>query len=409
MNSYMQAAPPKKLPWAVIFGNTALFIYMVSSIFHVFPSGLPQPSDFVIALAIVVNFLAFIMRVQSRFDPVFLYALGFGGFTFLINIIHFAVLPDLTFLKSSFYYLYNASFFILVISLLRQSPQKTWNVLYMGLLLAIIIELACIKFLPNLRSFRQTGTFANPNQLALWALIASSMLVLLKARARLNIFDILMLLALGYMQTLSLSKAGLISYLLLGMALMVFPALTLRTRFMFLSICMIFTIFGLFEISRIEQFAGSIESVDKAVERLENIGQERDDSLQGRGYSRIMDHPEFLFFGAGEGGYTRFSDFSVGLEMHSGLGTLVFCYGIVGFVLFTGLLYYIARRNDALVVALIAIIFIYGLTHQNIRLADFWLFLAICYAYKEIDFGALGRGIKKAGPNYLPLAGFSKT
>ncbi|MCC6598984.1 MAG: hypothetical protein IT559_09365 [Alphaproteobacteria bacterium] len=383
---------------------------MVTSIFLIFPSGLPQPADFVIALAIGINFLAFIARAQSRFDPVFLYALGFGAFTFLINMIHYIALPDFTFLKSSFYYLYNASFFILVISLMRRSPQKTWRALYYGLVIAIIVEFLVIQFLPSLRGFRETGTFINPNQLAFWSLMAAGLLIVLKAKARLNLLDIGLLLILGYLQLLSLSKAGLICYILLMATLVIVPALTLKTRAVVLFAGFLFLIYGLSEVSRFEHLLENMGPLANAVSRLENIGGERDDSVAGRGYLRIVQYPEFLIFGAGEGGYSRFADFSTALEMHSGVGTLVFAYGFLGSLLFLGLLFYIGRHNDLLVISLIGILFLYGLTHQNIRTADFWLLLAVCYVYKEINFADLARRRRASRLDYTsPVTDFSKT
>lgn len=389
MTTHNLAAPYQKLPWPILFGNTMLFIYMLISIFHIFPSGLPQPSDFIIAIAIFVNGMAFMMQPQARFDQVFIYVVCFGFFTFLVNLVHYFFLPDLTFIKSSMYYLFNAGFFILVVSLLRAAPQQTWRVLYVGLVIAIILEIVSIRFLPSLRGVRETGTFANPNQLAVWALLASCMLVLLKARSRLNILDIALLVGLGFIQTVSLSKAGIISYLLLIAVLMFVPALTARARTFALFFAAVLAIYAMAESTQLASKIEQISNLEKVISRLETIGVERDDSLAGRGYTRIFENPEFLFFGAGEGGYLRFSNAAVGYELHSGLGTLVFCYGFLGLFLFLLLLGFVAHKNDALAIALLGIVFLYGLTHQNVRSADFWLFLAICYTYKDMDFSQL--------------------
>ncbi len=380
---------PERLPWTVAFGNIALFIYASTSIFYIFPSGMPQIPDYILALAMVMLLLGFMMRRESRFDVVFLYALGFGFFTFLINMIHFTILPDPTFIKSSLYYIFNASVFVVTVFLMRRTPEKTWRVLYYGLVAAIILELLYVECVPSLRGFRTTGTFFNPNQLAVWALLASCMLVLLKARARLNVFDLCLLLGLGYIQTLSLSKAGLVCFGLLGVTLLVLPALTLRMRLAFLFACVLLLIFGFFEISRIETLLEQYQNIDQALSRLEDIGGEEDDSLEGRGYNRIWQNPEFVIFGAGEGGYLRFAGFSKALEMHSGVGTLVFSYGVIGLTLFFMVLYAILYKNSALVFCLVSILFLYGLTHQNIRFTPFWLFLGICYAHREIDFRPL--------------------
>jgi hypothetical protein len=408
MQSFSEITPPRRLPWAVWFGNIALLLYMVLSIFHIFPSGLPQPSDFVIALAILLNVVMFVIQPHARFKRDFLFFLGFGLFTFMINFVHFLFMPDTAFLKSSFYYIYNVSFFILAANLIRYSPQHAWKVLYTGLVIAIVLEIIIINFIPSLRGFRETGTFANPNQLAVWSLLAACMLVLLKARSRLNLFDVGLLLGLGFIQTVSLSKAGIICYLLLVGVLVCVPALTARTRLVFVFLSLILAIYGLNEATKFENVISKIGNVEHVISRVETIGLEKDDSLAGRGYTRIAENPGFLIVGAGEGGYLRFSDTTYGYELHSGLGTLIFSYGIIGFCLFVFLLGLVAYRNDKLVVAMLVIVFLYGLTHQNIRTADFWLFLALCYVYKDIDFSTFVRRPRGAGP-YLPASGFSST
>jgi len=68
MKSFARAYLPENLPWTFKFGNIAVFIYASTSMFYIFPSGLPQIPDYILALAIVFAFLGFMMRVNARFD-----------------------------------------------------------------------------------------------------------------------------------------------------------------------------------------------------------------------------------------------------------------------------------------------------------------------------------------------------
>ncbi len=66
-------------------------------------------------------------------------------------------------------------------------------------------------------------------------------------------------------------------------------------------------------------------------QRFSSIGKKSSDSLEGRGYDRIWRYKQNLLFGAGEGADYRFGR---AIEMHSTLGTVLFSYGMPGFLFF---------------------------------------------------------------------------
>jgi len=106
--------------------------------------------------------------------------------------------------------------------------------------------------------------------------------------------------------------------------------------------------------------------------------REMDESVEGRGYDRIVNHPEYLIFGAGEGDWQRFQTELVS-ELHSVYGTILFCYGIVGTALFTWGLFLVCRRTDALSAMCLLPVFVFGLAHQQLRFNLFWVLLAAVY------------------------------
>ncbi|MDZ7736197.1 MAG: hypothetical protein U5P41_08920 [Gammaproteobacteria bacterium] len=92
-----------------------------------------------------------------------------------------------------------------------------------------------------------------------------------------------------------------------------------------------------------------------------------------RGYTRIIEHPGYLLFGAGEGAYHRFLP---KYEFHSSLGTVLFCYGLPGTIAFTAMLWAIIRRRLLPGAILLMPALVYGLAHQGLRFTMFWVMLA---------------------------------
>ncbi|HEY1064471.1 MAG TPA: hypothetical protein VGE52_00115, partial [Pirellulales bacterium] len=94
---------------------------------------------------------------------------------------------------------------------------------------------------------------------------------------------------------------------------------------------------------------------------------------------RIWNHPEYLLFGAGEGAYTRFHS-HINLELHSSLGTLLFCYGLIGLLLFFRTIAVLVRDCGWRVLWYFAPAMAYGLTHNGLRQTEFWLIavLIVC-------------------------------
>ena len=103
------------------------------------------------------------------------------------------------------------------------------------------------------------------------------------------------------------------------------------------------------------------------------------DSLAGRGYDRMINNPEFLLFGAGEGGFERFESAQPG-EVHSSFGTILFAYGLPGLVLFSLFLVMVMRRCGGSRWLLLLPALAYGLTHQGVRFAMFWVLLGVACA-----------------------------
>jgi hypothetical protein len=122
-------------------------------------------------------------------------------------------------------------------------------------------------------------------------------------------------------------------------------------------------------------FLSHLTLFEDVVARLNNIGGQSDDSLQGRGYDRLWLYPQYLLFGAGEQGLERFPETDI--ELHSTLGAVLFGYGVVGAGLFGLLLWRLFRLAGWWDFLYLAPAFAYGLAHQGLRFTLFWTLFAL--------------------------------
>jgi hypothetical protein len=99
---------------------------------------------------------------------------------------------------------------------------------------------------------------------------------------------------------------------------------------------------------------------------------------QIRGYDRIWLNPKIVLYGSGEGKYDRFSSYHQ-LEIHSGFGTILFSYGIMGLITFMLFFYKVIEQRIFFNVLLLSPIILYNLAHQGFRNPLFWAVLASVY------------------------------
>ena len=121
--------------------------------------------------------------------------------------------------------------------------------------------------------------------------------------------------------------------------------------------------------------------VERVTGRLENIGEQQDDTLESRGYIRILGYPEYMVIGAGEGALYRFGDPDDDdqqiREIHSTLGTILFSYGLIGLAVFATAMWRLYRLSSAARLIYLLPPFLYGFTHQGLRFSFLWLLFAV--------------------------------
>ena len=99
---------------------------------------------------------------------------------------------------------------------------------------------------------------------------------------------------------------------------------------------------------------------------------------RSRGYLRVLNYPQYLIAGAGELGLDRFHDEDQ--EFHSTLGTILFSYGIIGFGIFSFMIYRILNFSGFGQIIYFVPPFLFGLTHQGFRPTFLWVLFGVLVA-----------------------------
>jgi hypothetical protein len=374
----------RSLPMSDARRDTALLpfaglaVYMITSVFYVFPSGNPQPADFLLVASIGGTLLLAWNRIPV--DPALYLSVGlFIGWIVLVNATWFMIVGDFTFVKKTVFYLYNIGVFLFVVVAGYHDWRRLKKVIWWSCLVALLLQVGFLELLPR-STWRASGSFNNPNQLGYWALLTISCVAVTKEGDRLGPGDLIALAAGFYVVMLSLSKAASIA----AMVLLVGVGLTCGTRrvagFALAAVLLVALSWEIAAGGLLDRF-GTLEPVSSLTQRLQSIGGQRDDSLAARGYWRLFEFPQYLAFGAGEGAYDRLTDdLGRAKEFHSSIGNLVMSYGVVGLGVFGVLLAVVFLRAPVRSSLYMLPIMLYGVTHMGLRFSLFWVFLGLVYA-----------------------------
>lgn len=366
-------------------------VYLLLSPFYVLHSGLPQPADVTLLLGIIPAMFFISTNPKTRLDLTYLVGFSFAILTVVINGIYFLFYNEPKLMFASMFYFYNFLVFCFVVFLFQISPKLMNYGTYLAIAAIIIVQFIIVYFVDT-AGVRHEGTFNNPNQLAYWSLLMGAMLIVLKRSSSLNLLDMALFSMLAYIQTQSLSKAGLITFGLLVLLMAFSPVANKKLKAIFLMLLCVFTITKVTAPVETQLIITAADNIEAVTQRLGEIGVDRDDSALGRGYGRLLEYPAYLLGGAGEGAHWRFN---ARQELHSGIATILFSYGILGFTLF-GLFVVLVFRHAPLYYGVLMIpIVLYGLTHQNFRNTGFWIFLALCYSYTYFKKATEGERAQK--------------
>lgn len=357
-----------------------LFLFFLLKPFYFFSSGIPQLSDVSLAFIFLLIFLSKDLSFDRRFSGFIFSAALFVFYVFLVNGIWSALL-GISFMRPSIYYLYNLMALFLMLYLYRKLGLKLFQVVYYCVTTSVILQFLLYLLLGG-GSYRTILFFNNPNQLGYYGILCLAIIIVVSEKIKVNSFwFILSVIASLILIAASLSKAAIISIVIMILSVLIFLRRNTKNKWimnaMLLFISIVFILFP----NVFEQF-NDTSLVSNVNDRINNIGEASDDSAAGRGYDRLFRYPEYLIFGAGEGAYYRFES-QVGVsEIHSHLGTLLFCYGIVGFFLFMLIIVQSIWKQHFSIIFPLTGAFLYGLTHNGLRHTFLWMLIGLIFASK---------------------------
>jgi hypothetical protein len=324
-------------------------------------SGVPQIADYYLAALAALVFLGLRFRALRSATPVVVALLAFVGYAALVNFTWAMLLEDLSVLKSTLFYVYDAVLFLTFLTLYAHFGDRLLRVTVLAVAASVLVQAVLSPFAGESFPPRQELFFNNENQLGYFCVLTATIFALGTTRFRVRPgLKVAFYGAVGFLTLISQCRGALLG---LG-ALVVVANLKRPVR-------LVLTVAGLAAVVLALRFAPDF--LGKSYERL-IVGSEYD-SFATRGYDRIVNHPEYVVLGAGEGAYERFRSDLFSSEIHSSFGTLLFCYGLVALSCFACFLLFLCRRDLRAALYLVPA-FVHGSGHQGIRFAFFWAMLA---------------------------------
>lgn len=348
--------------------------------FYLFDNGLPQPADILSTVLLIQLVRTWNGRMAPSLRRVLRALIQFIAYVFLVNLawsfvsFKFTLNAKTGFLMAPSYYVFNGlMFFTFLLMFQRYGERLLWLTVRM-IMGSVFLQVALAFLLHGgaSKDGRSAGMFNNPNQLGYYALLSACLILLGQKRLRLSTPQVTVALAgCSYLALLSASKAALVSIAALAVVLLVS-----RLRTMILA----GLVFGVLIFTE-NPFSIAIDRAQSRIENDQSYG-----FAEERGYDRIWTYPEYTLVGAGEGGYNRFKETSLigAHELHSSMGTLFFCYGIVGTVLLAVFLLRVMRGSQFHIWLVVGTGFAYSMTHQGLRFRLLWLLLGMVVGLREV-------------------------
>ena len=294
------------------------------------------------------------------------------------------------------YYAYNFAVMVAVFALFRKRGDNFIVFTRNALIAAVVLELIATVALPNVvRGIRTVGTFNNPNQLGYWTILVSATYLLTLGSERLKYRDVGILCILGYVSTLSLSKAAMGSYLVLLASALWLQGASARAKFV------LGAVFGIGTIVFVSMSSDGLEQdtlLARALQRFQEIGTREDNTAAGRGYENLAVSPVHdrrrrrRWLRSLRRRRRRAQRNALDFRHHPVFlwdtrQRLVLDHALDGF----------SAGTDGHLIYFVPIC-LYGLTHQGLRASLLWVFLGLVYALARHD----ANGTLSARPGGAP-------
>ena len=344
--------------------------YVILKPYYLLPSGLPQLGD--LLLVVAVPFALLLPQVRETEDAARfkLYMIVFCFYAALVNVGWTFALMYPRMALGATYYLFNLGLLVVCLRIGTLHPKATFLTLAYAVALSAVIQAASAALSYDSARLRQIASFNNPNQLGYWSLLSLCIFWSITGREKIKWYiQAPTAICLIYTAATSLSKSSMIATAFL--CLLHFGR---KPKLLFILLLGIVPAYFVLENTAL---------LERVSSRMHSIGEQQDDSLEARGFPRIVEYPEYILTGAGEGGLFRFdeadeSNQEVQIhEIHSTFLTILFSYGLVGAAAFLAAIWRLYRISFDRSFLYVLPPFFYGLTHQGLRFSFLWLLLAV--------------------------------
>lgn len=362
-----------------IINSIILFLWGVSIILRPFyflkRTGTPQIADYIMVIIIGLAFISSDLKLKKEIYINVKDFFYFVSYIIFVNFIWILLTGDMSILRNSIFYFYNFLVFTSFLITYTRVKEKLIIVTGYSIFFAVILQVILSFFYLDFSGARQTLFFNSPNQLGYFALLCAVIFFIINQNVKIkDIYQALFYLSTMYLVVLSLSKAAI-----LGFAIFLVYLFMKRFMVLLFILILLIVVYPLVD--------GEMKLLSNLERSMSGLGQSTGDSLAGRGYDRIVNHPQYLLFGAGEGSNKRFESILYRMEMHSGIGAIFFSYGLVGFILFLKLLYSLFKplhKNLSYILYTLPVFF-YSLAHQSFRWPLFWMLMAMVFILRRIE------------------------
>ncbi len=351
-------------------------MFVLCTPFYVFPSGLPQPGDFLMLLLFPLSLWGWNGRLFGVFARPYRILLLFVlwvtivQYSWAIVLGRWGLFGRTTFILVPVYYYFNA-LMLLVSLVLYQRHGNGFLRLTAWCLLASIGVQVVGSFFTYYNPLRDRVFFNNPNQLGYYAVLAACALALLQRKLKLGqLVTAVGLLGCVYLGLISASRsaAG-------GAAVILVVSLVSNPKVVLASVPLIAALLLTGPVSR---------AIDRTERRVKVDQFPHLSFLEERGWGRIRNNPQYVILGAGEGGTDRFGDEAIGThEIHSSAGMIIFSYGLAGTCLFLWFAWRVLQGAQLGAVLMLAPIVAFSFAHHGLRDSMLWMVIAMFLSLKH--------------------------
>lgn len=360
------------------FSAKLFLLGILTKPFYILPSGMPQIGDFLILLSYLLLLASGNMKPITKEEKILR---TFVVLVALINGIYFIFFPDLDFILSTFYYIFN---FLVVLSfkscfVMPGFGKALERVLELSLLIQLFVYQTGRGRWYHL--VRYMGTFNDPNQYAFF-IFGAMLLIFLIKNAYGDVKKTIIWYILAFYLMMPASSTGMLLGFVVFLIFFVMFSLQVSTGrvlgmlfFIFLGIAL-FVMYSNGMIRLPASFENSFMA-QRLNQKLSGVSDDPVAIANDRQWTKLIYYPVYILFGAGEGHFVRFPLAGTGSEIHSSIFGPLWYYGILPFVIWMRWCFKKIKRVDRIVLCVYAGLMVECITLVNNRQPFFWMIFAM--------------------------------